>query len=421
MKFVHAADLHLDSPLRGLDRYEGAPVDAIRGATRRALSALVDLCLEEEADALFLAGDLYDGDWKDYNTGLFFAAQMARLREVGTEVVWVRGNHDAASIVAKSLRLPPWVHELGTKRAQTKELERAQIAVHGQGFAKREITQDLTEAYPAPVAGVLNVGLLHTSLDGRPGHATYAPCRAEALAGKGYAYWALGHVHAREVVREAPWVVFPGNLQGRHARETGPKGAMLVHYEGARIESVEPRTLDVVRWSSVEIDATGASTAGDVLELVRARLERERVDAADRTLAVRVRVAGRTKAHGAVAGDHARFVSDLRSLANEIDGLWIEKVAVDTRPASAGTAPSEAMRELLGELSGLEGAGDDELAAFVRELDELRVKLPEELRRAEDGPKLDDPAWVRARLAEVEALLVERLGAGGASGEEEAT
>src|SRR4051794_32166817 len=119
MKFVHAADLHLDSPLRDLLRYEGAPVHAIKGATRRALEGLVDLCLSEEARLLLLAGDLYDGNWKDYNTGLFFAAQMSRLRAASVDVVLVRGNHDAASQITRNLRLPSNVHELSVHAAES--------------------------------------------------------------------------------------------------------------------------------------------------------------------------------------------------------------------------------------------------------------------------------------------------------------
>src|SRR5262245_9649681 len=109
MRFVHAADLHLDSPLRGLERYEGAPVDEIRGSTRHALDNLVALCRTEGASLLVLAGDLYDGDWRDFNTGLFFASRMVRLREAGVRVVWVRGNHDAQSRITQNLRLPDGV------------------------------------------------------------------------------------------------------------------------------------------------------------------------------------------------------------------------------------------------------------------------------------------------------------------------
>src|SRR5450432_1382626 len=139
MKFVHAADLHLDSPLCGLPRYEGAPVDAIRGATRRAFDNLIDLCLEEGASFLLLAGDIYDGNWKDYSTGLFFAAGLARLRAANIPVVLIRGNHDAQSQITRHLRLPENVRELSVRAPESFELSKVGVVVHGQGFATRAV------------------------------------------------------------------------------------------------------------------------------------------------------------------------------------------------------------------------------------------------------------------------------------------
>ncbi len=123
LRFLHAADIHLDSPLRGLERYEGAPVEEIRGATRRAFENLVDLAVSEKVAFLLLAGDLYDGDWKDYNTGLFFAAQMRRLDEAGIPVFLIAGNHDAASQITRSLRPPSNVTVLSTKKPETRLIE----------------------------------------------------------------------------------------------------------------------------------------------------------------------------------------------------------------------------------------------------------------------------------------------------------
>jgi DNA repair protein SbcD/Mre11 len=247
MKFVHAADLHIDSPLCGLERYEGAPVERIRGATPRALENLVELCLAEDAAFLLLAGDIFDGDWRDYGTGLFFVAQLARLRQAGIAVYLIRGNHDAASQVTKYLPLPEMVHEFGWRHAETRVLEAHGVAIHGQSFATRAVTDDLTGAYPEPVRGLFNIGLLHTCADGRAGHEPYAPCSVDGLSAKGYDYWALGHAHAREVLSRDPWIVFPGNLQGRHAREIGPKGATVVTVRDGRMADVEARALDVVR------------------------------------------------------------------------------------------------------------------------------------------------------------------------------
>jgi DNA repair exonuclease SbcCD nuclease subunit len=152
-RFLHAADIHLDSPLRGLERYPDAPAAEVREAPRRALENLVDLALEEQVAFLLIAGDLYDGDWRDYNTGIFFAAQMRRLTAAEIPVVLVAGNHDAASQITKSLSLPPGVVQLATDVPQTHELPHLGVAIHGQGFATRSVSRDLAAGYPMAVLG----------------------------------------------------------------------------------------------------------------------------------------------------------------------------------------------------------------------------------------------------------------------------
>ena len=273
MKFVHAADLHIDSPLRGLGAYDGAPVERVREATRRALTNLVQLCLDERAAFLVLAGDVFDGEWRDFNTGLFFLRELNRLRDAGTRVFLVRGNHDAASEVTRSLTWPDHVHVFADDRAETLVLDELGVALHGLSYPRREVKDTLLPLYPAPVAGALNVGVLHTSAEGRPGHASYAPCRLDELLRKGYDYWALGHVHAHEVLHEAPWVVFPGNTQGRHIRETGPKGAVVVSVGGGAVTSVRHAPLDVVRWREVGLTLDGDDGVDELYDKARERLE----------------------------------------------------------------------------------------------------------------------------------------------------
>ena len=413
MKLVHAADLHIDSPLRGLSRYEGAPEGRIRGATRRAMENLVALCIEEDADALLLAGDLYDGDWPDYATGLFFSAQMTRLREAGVRVYLIRGNHDAQNRMTRSLGLPENVVELSTKRAQTLRDEELGLAVHGQGFARREVTDDLASAYPAPVPGLFNVGLLHTCLDGREGHDPYAPCSVRTLVDKGYDYWALGHVHAREVVHEDPWIVYPGNLQGRHARETGPKGATVITVEEGRAASVVARTLDAVRWEVVAIDAAEASNADDVVDLVRARLEDAIAEADGRLLAARVVVEGASAAHEELTCDPERWENEVRRAANDVslDAVWVEKVRLATTASfdlGAVRERDDAIGQLARSLVALR-TDDDGLEALISELAELDKKLPREAKEGVDAARLDDPAFARELLAEVEQTLLPTL------------
>jgi DNA repair exonuclease SbcCD nuclease subunit len=168
-KFIHAADVHLDSPLRGLDRYEGAPADEIRQATRRAFHRLVDLALEERVSFVILAGDIYDGEARDFQTALFFNKEMLRLREQRVQVYVVAGNHDADTRMRKKLARPDNVHVLSTSKPETRDLEEFGVAIHGQGFARQVVTEDLAVGYPPAIASRFNIGVLHTSLDGREG------------------------------------------------------------------------------------------------------------------------------------------------------------------------------------------------------------------------------------------------------------
>lgn len=420
MKIVHAADLHIDSPLRGLDRYDGAPVERLRGATRRALENLVALCIEGRADVLLLAGDVFDGGWKDYSTGLFFASQMTRLREAGVPVVLVRGNHDAVSSVVKALRLPENVRELSARKPSTFELPNAPLAVHGQSFSERIMSEDLAAKYPARVAGVFNVGLLHTSIDGREGHAPYAPTSLEIMRAKGYDYWALGHVHAREIVSTEPYVVYSGNLQGRHARETGAKGATVLHVEDGAVARVEHHALDVVRWDALDVDVSAATDATEAIDLVRDAVGVRSAAAEGRILAARVTITGATRANSALRRDAERFANELRSVANDTlgDGVWLEKIRLRTRTHldfERIRDEASAVGHLARRLASIKG-DDAELAALGAELADLEKKLPPELREGDNRLCLTDPATLRALLDDVEQMLVPRL-LEGASGE----
>lgn len=409
MKLVHAADLHLDSPLRGLLSRAEVPLSRVRTATREALANLVDLCLSERAGLLLIAGDVYDGDWRDYSTGLYFAHQMGRLREAGVQVVMIRGNHDAASQITKSLRLPDNVHELSPKRSESKFLDALGVVVHGQSFATRAVTQNLAQSYPERVPNLLNVGLLHTSVTGRTGHEPYAPCNLDDLRSKGYDYWALGHVHAHEVLSREPWVVFPGNLQGRHARETGEKGAMLVEYDAGGIHHAELRAVDVVRYVSCTLDLSQVSHWDSALDRVRPLLERELTQADGRVLGVRLKLTGATPLHVRLRAEEEAFLRDLWIQVQDVaSDLWIEKLQIETRSEAAAVSDNGAIAELLQAIAAQRGE-PALLADLAAELSELRSKLPPELREGEDGLRLEDPEFITRELDAVVALLSTRL------------
>jgi exonuclease SbcD len=413
MKFIHAADIHLDSPLVGLAAYDGAPVDLLRGATRRAFQAMVDLAEAEAVDFVLIAGDVYDGDWRDFNTGLFFVQQMARLRQCNIPVYVIHGNHDAESQITRKLPLPENVTVFSSRKAEKHEIPNLKVTIHGQSFKQREVLDNLAAGYKPPVPGHFNIGLLHTSADGREGHAGYAPCEPADLARHGYDYWALGHVHNREVLHEHPYIVFPGNLQGRNIRETGSKGCTLVTVDDGHITRIEHRPVDVLRWAMVEIDLSGCESTGDALARVRAGLEQAVADAEGRPLAARLRLTGATPLHGKLLARHDSFQAEVRAVALDlaVDAVWIEKIVTVTRPVRDLIALSlrqDAVGSLLRSLDSL--ATEPELHATLQsELEELMAKLPRELDADDPGSGLTvlrDPA---ALIGEAKAIVLSRL------------
>ncbi len=419
-QFLHAADIHLDSPLRGLEQYEGAPVDEIRTATRRALVNLVDLALQREVDFVVIAGDLYDGDWKDHNTGLFFVSQISRLREAAIPVVMISGNHDAANRMTKALQLPEHVELLPHRKpgtARNKRLRELGVAIHGRSFARSAETENMVRDYPSRIEGMFNIGLLHTSLTGAEGHEPYAPCSIDELRQRQYDYWALGHVHTREIKCEDPPIVFCGNLQGRHIRETGEKGCYLVSVDPRGRVEWEFQPLDVFRWDVCRVDADDAESPEQVLDRFKATLGDLMTMHNGLPLAVRVEVTGRTDAHAQLAADPLNWSNQIRAAAIERSGgqVWIEKVKL--RTSAVRDPDREAMAdgplgELLRYMAELR-SDDCQLVELAEVFSDLRRKLPDDLLRGEEAFDFNDPECLRQWLGEVQPLVTSRLVKGG--------
>ena len=392
-RFIHTADIHLDSPLIGLAGQEGSAADRIRTATREAFENLVGLALHEEVAFVIIAGDLYDGDWRDYQTGLFFVRQMGRLAAAGVPVFLLYGNHDAESQITRRLVLPENVNAFSSRKPGTFQLKELGVALHGQSFRQRDIFDNLVPAYPEPIAGMFNIGVLHTGLGGMGGHANYAPCALDDLVNKGYDYWALGHVHQAAVLHERPHVIFPGNLQGRHIREAGPKGAFLLTVEDGELVEAISVASDVVRWARLTVPVDRCTRVTEAVDRMRAAIEDAVAQDADgRLLACRVELTGQTDTHGSLLASTEHLLAEARGAALGLgeELAWIERIVVATRPL-LDAATLRAREDALGELQRmLEDASEDAELHQLLEADigELVRKLPHELRAAPEDAVL---------------------------------
>jgi exonuclease SbcD len=376
--FIHAADLHIDSPLASLGVKDASVAARFARANRTAVEALVKETIEGGAKFLIIAGDIFDRDWKDVSTGLFFARQLGALHRADIPTFIVKGNHDAESVMSRGLTYPDSAFTFAAPKAETKHLEALRVAIHGRSFASRGVPDAFVGSYPARREGWLNIGVLHTGLDGARGHETYAPCTVEDLKRFGYDYWALGHIHAGEIVSREPWVVYPGIVQGRSVRETGAKGAMRVTVEDGRIVGVEPLELDAARWAHEYCDVSACEDEAQVLAPIGAALAHAQAKAGGRPLAVRVTLTGVSSAHARLVAHRERLEDESRGLGFRISSdCWVERVKIATQ-APPRAAPKDEPDAL--DVEGLIAAAADD-PEFAQTLTEITAGIAEKLPR----------------------------------------
>ena len=381
-RFIHTGDIHLDSPLKGLSGQDGAAAERIRTATRAAFDNLIIRAIEEEVAFIIIAGDLYDGDWRDYQTGLFFVKQMGRLAKAGIDVFLLYGNHDAESQITRRLVLPENVKVFSARKPQTFRKDDLAVALHGQSFKQRDVADNLVPDYPTPISDLFNIGVLHTGLGGMGGHANYAPCTLVELVNKGYDYWALAHVHQAAVLHERPHIVFCGNLQGRHIREIGQKAASLVTVEDRQVVDISPLHVDVVRWVHLPVKVDHCTHTTDAVDCIRKAIEHQVTSESEgRLLACRIELTGRTEIHSQLLASEEYLIAEARAAALGIgdDAAWIERVVVATTDPNTTTLRMDA----LGDLQRMIGSAAEDSTLreqFESELGDLVRKLPHDVR-----------------------------------------
>lgn len=403
-QFVHAADLHLGSPLTGLAGRDADLARRLAAAGRTAFEDLVTFAIEKAVAFVVVAGDIYDGDWADASIGLFFARQVGRLDRAGIPIVMVRGNHDAESVITRSITLPPSVHVFPSNRATTHRLEPWKVALHGRSFPNRAVEENLSLSYPAALPGWFNLGVLHTSCTGHAAHATYAPCSVPDLVRRGYEYWALGHIHEYQELSRDPWIVFPGNLQGRSVRECGPRGAVLVSVEDGRVRDVERLVFDRARFERLSVDLSGLAEVATIHQRVEAALRPLAPVAASRLVLVRVHLTGESAAHDRLCADRDDLAAEVQAAAHRVhEEIWLERLKVETRRPRAADVVSTAAIDPTALMADLDRDPDfRERARAV--LSEIVRKMPSGV--AEEA---DLEAEFDALCAEAQALVLGRL------------
>lgn len=380
-RFVHTADIHLDSPLKSLALRDPELASLVRNSTRRAFVNAIDLCLEERVQAFLIAGDLYDGDQTSMKTARFLAEQLRRLHEANIATFIVRGNHDALSKITRELILPPSTTVFDGRGEVVEVAGPLPIAIHGLSFAKPQAPEGLLGKYKAPVPGAFNIGIMHTSLGVTTGHDLYAPCSLADLTKHGMHYWALGHIHKRSVSCDDPMVVMPGNPQGRDINESGPKSVTLATVLDGGTVTIEERLTAVAQFERIEVDISDTKDWKEIVDKARSALEQSQSLVQAEYLVSRIHFVGQSPLVW-------RIRRDLDLLKTQLDSdapskCFIEKLEVECAPALVpnmsidGGDPVFELRDLIYSDVLKSNAFMDEL---VQAATELRKHLPHECR-----------------------------------------
>lgn len=266
IRFLHAADLHLDTPFKGMASFPEAHMEELRNSTFQAFSNLVDYALKTRPDFLVIVGDIYDGEDRSLRAQLKFQEGMKKLDEAMIPVFLSYGNHDHLQGNWTRFDLPDNVQVFkGEVERKSLMVRGEMVNLYGFSYPERHVREVMLDAYPIANTEAFHIGLLHGSVEGDESHAVYAPFTKAGMLTKQYDYWALGHIHRRQHLHEEPPIVYPGNLQGRHRNERGIKGFYEVSLskQKANLTFVPAST---VLFEEIVVSCEGIRHAGEWLD-----------------------------------------------------------------------------------------------------------------------------------------------------------
>ncbi len=400
-RFIHTADIHLDSPLKSLGARNAELQSVISNATRKVLVRIIDLCLAEQVDALLIAGDLYDGSQTSMKTANLLASQLRRLDAANISVFIIRGNHDAESKITRELSFPERVHVFSSKcEAINVDISACNIGkpvvIHGVSFKKTHAPESLLPQYKQPVADAINIGMMHTSLDGASGHDLYAPCSLSDLQNHGFDYWALGHIHKRAAhANDNTHIVMPGIPQGRDIGEAGPKSVTLVSINDDNQVATQEQQLAVAQYELVQIELNNSHNWNSAIDLVISNINNASNQSSADHLVARVVLEGMTELSWRLHRDEDLLLQELESRLDDDEHLWIDKLIINCiMPADSSNDDLLGPHSEFSELIQKEIAQSKEFETKAKlAVEEIVGVLPPELRS-----KFGDDEIERAKL-----------------------
>ncbi|WP_150266712.1 metallophosphoesterase family protein [Paenibacillus tepidiphilus] len=344
-RFLHAADLHLDSRFAGLSALPQPIRSCLRESTFAALGRLVRVAVEQEVDFVVISGDVYDVSDASLQGQLRFQEALQELSGRGIAVYIIHGNHDPLDGPRLSTEPPPLVTVFGGLRPEQAVARRRKdgkevAVIAGISYPTAKVTENTALQYSRmPGSNLFHIGMLHGNVDGDLQHETYSPCTRKDLLDRGFDYWALGHIHKRQILQERPPIVYPGNIQSRSVKETGPKGCYIVDVDAGGVPVLQFHELDAVRWEIRELSIESLEGEAQWTAAVEQAVEALRLELPGMMSVVRFRITGRGPVHRSLAQKGAaedllaelRRREALRAERGEYAGLvWIESFAIES-------------------------------------------------------------------------------------------
>lgn len=336
VKFLHTADLHLDTPFTGLQKIDGQRAQILKDANHKVFSNIVSLAIREEVDFVVIAGDIFDGRIRSLNARLTFSRGLTQLHQHGIWVYAACGNHDPMSVWDHSLKKQENLVLFSAEEPESlihhNTSGEAIAEITGMSHKTEEVSENLAALFPRGNSGLPSIAVLHGNLTGESGHDPYAPFSMEDLKKAGQDYWALGHVHKSKILREArPAAVYSGNPQGRDFGEAGEKGCYLVTLDNQTAPEITFRPTMEVLFEKKTVDISGTEDWESFYDVMLKELEAFNPSV---TTYLRLILKGRTELHThLINGPLLEEVSQELEQQMPYEGLFLDKLEVNTATA----------------------------------------------------------------------------------------